>query len=185
MPAPPRASAWPAWAPPPVAAPPIARAASASSAGPGGCARTRPGGSLPKVASISARASSSGRSSWPTRYSVALAGKYQSPQNSSSASRPQRATCSILPIGKRQPSAFSSCRNCSSWQSTRYSIEFIICASAITARRSFSMRPGKNCGANAISASASSTCARRAAARAAAWAAAWAAARRGAPRGPP
>ena len=40
------------------------------------------------------------------------------------AARPPRQararTRSVLPMGKRQPSAFSQCRYCSSWQSTRY-----------------------------------------------------------------
>lgn len=42
---------------------------------------------------------------------------------------PARRTWSVLPMGKRQPRAFSQCRYCSSWQSTRYSIVFIICGS--------------------------------------------------------
>ncbi len=70
-------------------------------------------------------------------------------------------TWSVFPMGKRYPRAFSSCRYCSSWQSTRYSMVFIICASASTARRSFSMRLCRNSGLKAISASASNTCSQR------------------------
>lgn len=67
-------------------------------------------------------------------------------------------TWSVLPMGKRDPNAFSSCKYCRSWQSTRYSIVFIICASASTALLSFSIRFTRNSGLNAISASASNTC---------------------------
>jgi hypothetical protein len=120
-------------------------------------AGTRPAGTRPNAASTAAAADAGSPPRSPTRYRVALPGQYQCDQNSSRSARCQRRTWSGRPIGNRSPSAFSPCSHFNSWQSTRYSIVFIICASASTAARSFSSRAGSSSGSNAISARAAST----------------------------
>lgn len=116
----------------------------------------------------------------PTMYKVALAGKYQRSWNFLILSASHFLICSSNPIGNLLLSLFSECRCCNNyiqknftwnygywpvrwrnegkpnhiffhtWQSTRYSIVFIICSSESMARRSFSIREERNFGWKAI-----------------------------------
>jgi hypothetical protein len=121
---------------------------------PGSCVA---GDAAPNACSIISTTPATSAWKSPTTYSVAFAGKYHRSWNCLTFSASHCATWSSLPIGKRHPRLLSQCRCCKSWQSTRYSMVFIICASASTAFFSFATRVSNSCGLNATSYKMSST----------------------------
>mmetsp|Transcript_14061 Transcript_14061/g.46618 ORF Transcript_14061/g.46618 Transcript_14061/m.46618 type:complete len:537 (-) Transcript_14061:21-1631(-) len=137
-------------------APPTTPSNALTLSGDRGTSFTNPSGCVAALAApnaFSIISTTPGTSAWksPTTYSVAFAGKYQRSWNCLTFAASQVTTWSSLPIGKRHPKLLSQCRCCNSWQSTRYSMVFIICASAKTAFFSFATRVSSSCGLNATS----------------------------------
>mmetsp|Transcript_39203 Transcript_39203/g.47469 ORF Transcript_39203/g.47469 Transcript_39203/m.47469 type:complete len:225 (-) Transcript_39203:442-1116(-) len=87
---------------------------------------SRARGSCPKAVSMSCSTSGMVLPKSPTMYKVAFAGKYHRLWNALRCSTCEISTLFELPMGKRCPSLFSAWRLCRSWQSTLYSIVFII-----------------------------------------------------------